>query len=55
MRELASPGLLMSGERDEGVLLGGVKASRQPPGRGTLVTRKTGAELVQLGWLPPTD
>jgi len=55
MRDLASPGLLLSGERDEGVLLGGVKSSRQPPGRGTLVTRKTGAELVQLGWLPPTD
>ncbi|HEY3503324.1 MAG TPA: type VII secretion protein EccCa [Actinocatenispora sp.] len=51
IRELGSPGLLLSGSKDEGVLLGDVKASPQPPGRGTLVNRRTGAELVHLALL----
>ncbi|GAA3521332.1 type VII secretion protein EccCa [Actinocatenispora rupis] len=51
VRELGSPGLLLSGTKDEGVLLGDVKASPQPPGRGTLVNRRTGAELIHLALL----
>jgi S-DNA-T family DNA segregation ATPase FtsK/SpoIIIE len=55
IRELGSPGIIMSGERDEGPLLGNVRPSAQPPGRGWLVTRRGGARLVQLAWLdPPT-
>ena len=54
LRELGSPGLVMSGERDEGVLLGNVRPQALPPGRAWLVTRKEGSRLVQLGWLPPT-
>jgi S-DNA-T family DNA segregation ATPase FtsK/SpoIIIE len=52
LRELGSPGLVMSGERDEGPLVGTVRPSLQPPGRGWLVTRKEGARLVQLAHVP---
>lgn len=39
MKESANPGLIMSGNKDEGALWGDVKASAMPPGRGTLTTR----------------
>ncbi len=53
LRELAVPTLLMSGSPDEGVLVASLRASPQPPGRGTLVDRRHGARRVQLAWLPP--
>ncbi len=46
LRDLASPGLIMSGNRDEGVLLGTVRPSDQPSGRGTLVDRSS-SRVVQ--------
>ncbi|WP_070377864.1 type VII secretion protein EccCa [Rhodococcus sp. WMMA185] len=52
MRDLVSAGLVMSGSRDEGNLIGTVRPSAMPPGRGTLVTRG-GSGLVQLAWMPP--
>jgi S-DNA-T family DNA segregation ATPase FtsK/SpoIIIE len=52
LRELSSPGLIMSGDRDEGPLLGNVRPSVQPPGRGWLVTRKEGARLIQVAHDP---
>jgi S-DNA-T family DNA segregation ATPase FtsK/SpoIIIE len=53
LRELATPGIVMSGNPDEGPLLGNVKPAPMPPGRGTLVGRKAGRQLVQTAWLPP--
>lgn len=53
LRELDTPGLVMSGSRDEGKLLGDVRASPLPPGRGWLVTRDKGTRLIQLAHLPP--
>ncbi|HZM84585.1 MAG TPA: type VII secretion protein EccCa [Candidatus Limnocylindrales bacterium] len=53
LRELEMPGLVMSGSRDEGVLFGNVRASAQPPGRGVLVRRSDGTNLVQTAWLDP--
>ncbi|SCL20949.1 DNA segregation ATPase FtsK/SpoIIIE, S-DNA-T family [Micromonospora pallida] len=50
LRDLGTPGLLLSGSRDEGALLADVKPSKQPPGRGQLVDRRTGVSLVQLAW-----
>jgi S-DNA-T family DNA segregation ATPase FtsK/SpoIIIE len=47
MREMGSPGLIMSGSRDEGGLIGGVRPQAQPPGRGLFVERRTGSRLVQ--------
>ncbi|MGW4460886.1 type VII secretion protein EccCa [Micromonospora sp. NPDC004704] len=53
IRELASPGLMMSGPREEGALFGNVKPQFLPPGRAWLFTRRHGARLVQLAWSPP--
>jgi S-DNA-T family DNA segregation ATPase FtsK/SpoIIIE len=52
LRELSTPGIVMSGNRDEGVLLGTVRPGPLPPGRGWLVTRRGGTRLVQLVDLP---
>ena len=54
LRESRQPGLVLSGERDEGQLIGQVRASQQPPGRGTLVSRKHGTILVQTAYITPT-
>jgi S-DNA-T family DNA segregation ATPase FtsK/SpoIIIE len=54
MRELDSPGFLMSGNKEEGALLGNIKPSPQPPGRGTLMRRSDGIQLVQTAWTEPT-
>jgi len=55
IRELASPGIMMSGPKDEGPLFGNLKPQYLPPGRGWLVTRRHGAQLVQLAWTPPAE
>jgi S-DNA-T family DNA segregation ATPase FtsK/SpoIIIE len=55
VRELASPGIVLSGDKDEGVLLGDAKPSQQPPGRGTLVRRRQGSALVQVTCTPPPE
>ncbi|GAA2518747.1 type VII secretion protein EccCa [Pilimelia columellifera] len=52
LRELASPGLVMSGDREEGALLGTTRPSPLPPGRGWLVTRRRAAGLIQVAHLP---
>ncbi|MBI2245767.1 MAG: type VII secretion protein EccC, partial [Nocardioides sp.] len=54
LRDLAMPGLLLSGSPDEGPLLGIHKPQPAPPGRGRLVTRDRGAEVVQLAWCEPS-
>jgi S-DNA-T family DNA segregation ATPase FtsK/SpoIIIE len=51
LRELSTPGIVLSGDREEGILLGNVRPGPQPAGRGWLVTRRDGARLVQLGHL----
>ena len=53
LRELDGPGLLMSGNREEGALIGNLKPSTQPPGRGTLVRRRDGVQLIQTAWSEP--
>jgi DNA segregation ATPase FtsK/SpoIIIE, S-DNA-T family len=55
IRDLASPGILMSGPPDEGPLLGNIKPSIMPAGRGWLITRRSGAGLVQLAYTPPAQ
>jgi S-DNA-T family DNA segregation ATPase FtsK/SpoIIIE len=51
IREMGSPGLIMSGSRDEGPLVGSVKPAAQPAGRGFFVERRTGSKLVQVALL----
>jgi S-DNA-T family DNA segregation ATPase FtsK/SpoIIIE len=53
IRELASPGIQMSGPPSEGPLLGNMKPQELPPGRGWLMTRRSGNGLVQLVYSPP--
>jgi S-DNA-T family DNA segregation ATPase FtsK/SpoIIIE len=53
LRDLATPGLVLSGSPDEGALVGGVRPGPAPPGRGRLVTRGRGVEVVQLAWRAP--
>ncbi|MEU8662802.1 type VII secretion protein EccCa [Actinoplanes philippinensis] len=53
LRELDAPGLQMSGNREEGVLLGNLRPSPQPPGRGTLIRRQDGVQLIQTAWSEP--
>jgi DNA segregation ATPase FtsK/SpoIIIE, S-DNA-T family len=55
LKEIGTPGVVLSGDRDEGPLLGTVRPSAQPPGRGRLVGRRGDAQLVQLAWLPPPE
>jgi S-DNA-T family DNA segregation ATPase FtsK/SpoIIIE len=47
LRELGSPGLVLSGDHREGVLLGDQRAAQRPPGRGVLVCRGRSAQVVQ--------
>jgi DNA segregation ATPase FtsK/SpoIIIE, S-DNA-T family len=53
LRELAAPGIVMSGSPDEGALVGTAKPAPRPPGRGVLVDRRRGTRRIQLAWLPP--
>jgi S-DNA-T family DNA segregation ATPase FtsK/SpoIIIE len=43
----------MSGNREEGPLLGNLRPGAQPPGRGHLVRRSDGTQLIQLAWTEP--
>lgn len=54
MRDLAAPGVLLSGSPDEGALIGGRKAVPAVPGRAQLITRDRGHQVVQLALEPPT-
>jgi S-DNA-T family DNA segregation ATPase FtsK/SpoIIIE len=53
MRELGCAGMMMSASSDEGVLLGTVRPSALPPGRGTLITRGDADQLIQVAWTDP--
>jgi S-DNA-T family DNA segregation ATPase FtsK/SpoIIIE len=54
LRELASPGLVLSADPDEGQLFG-VRPAVRPPGRGELVTRRGGVRLIQVAAVDPAD
>ena len=54
MRDLAMPGLLLSGSPEEGAAASATCGPQPaPPGRGRLVTRDRGVEVVQLAWTEP--
>lgn len=52
LRDLASPGILLSGSPDEGSLIGNVKATPAVPGRAKVITRERGLEIMQLAYAP---
>jgi len=51
LREMGTPGVLLSGSKDEGAVLGSVKMDKLPPGRGRLVHRRLGSVLIQTAHL----
>jgi len=53
LRDMGCMGLMMSASAEEGVLLGSVRPSTQPPGRGTLITRGHPDQLIQVAWTDP--
>jgi S-DNA-T family DNA segregation ATPase FtsK/SpoIIIE len=53
LRDLGCMGLMMSASPDEGILLGSVRSSSLPAGRGTLITRGSPDQLIQVGWSDP--
>jgi S-DNA-T family DNA segregation ATPase FtsK/SpoIIIE len=55
LKEIAQPALQGSGDKSEGALIGTVKPSAMPPGRGTMVSRKTGQQLMQVAWIQPDN
>jgi ESX secretion system protein EccC len=55
LKELGTPGVLLSGDRQEGPLLGPYPPMPQPPGRGLLVPRRQAPVLVRVAWTPPPD
>ncbi|WP_163508153.1 type VII secretion protein EccCa [Fodinicola acaciae] len=55
LRDVGTPGVLLSGDKDEGPLIGGVKPEVLPPGRGRLIARKGAPQLIQLAWLDPAE
>jgi S-DNA-T family DNA segregation ATPase FtsK/SpoIIIE len=54
LRDLGSIGLMMSASPDEGILLGSVRPSPQPQGRGTLIARGHPDQLIQVAWTDPS-
>ena len=48
LREMGTPGVIMSGNPDEGVLFGGVGRPRCRPGAACWSRRRTGNSLVQV-------
>ncbi|MEU2158537.1 type VII secretion protein EccCa [Streptomyces sp. NPDC019396] len=52
MMELGAQGVLLSGDPQEGDVLGGVRMRPMPAGRGIFVSRQRGNPLVQTGLMP---
>ncbi|MGW6449689.1 type VII secretion protein EccCa [Lentzea sp. NPDC055074] len=53
LKEISAPIFVGSGSKEEGNIVGNLKPSPLPPGRGTLVTRKHGQQRMQFAWIPP--
>jgi ESX secretion system protein EccC len=50
---MGCPGILLSGSPEEGPLIGKVRATPQPSGRGVLVSRRHGTRTIQTALLAP--
>ncbi|GAB2678099.1 type VII secretion protein EccCa [Kribbella swartbergensis] len=55
MRDVGTPGVMLSGDKLEGPLLGGLKPESFPPGRGRLIRHRGEPQLIQLAWRPPSE
>ncbi|MFF3747562.1 type VII secretion protein EccCa [Streptomyces kronopolitis] len=50
LKELGAVGVILSGDPDEGLLVGSTKAVAMPPGRAQLVTSRQRPRVIQIGW-----
>lgn len=55
LADMASPGILFSGDRMEGRIANGVASRRLPPGRALLARRGRPPEQVQVAWSDPPE
>ncbi|MFC7648185.1 type VII secretion protein EccCb [Streptosporangium lutulentum] len=55
IKEMASPAVVLSGNKDEGFVFGNVRPHPLPAGRGYFVDRKSGVRLGQTAFLPPPE
>ncbi|WP_093892215.1 type VII secretion protein EccCa [Streptosporangium canum] len=53
IKDMASPAVVLSGNKDEGFVFGNIRPHPLPPGRGYFVDRRHGARLVQTAFLAP--
>ncbi|GGL56149.1 type VII secretion protein EccCa [Planomonospora parontospora] len=53
IKDMATPAVILSGNKDEGTLFGNVRPHPLPPGRGYHTDRRHGARLVQTAFLAP--
>ncbi|TFV96701.1 type VII secretion protein EccCa [Leifsonia flava] len=53
LTDLGTTGILLSGNPEEGQLIGKVKAVPAVPGRAQIVSRSRGVVAAQLAWVPP--
>jgi S-DNA-T family DNA segregation ATPase FtsK/SpoIIIE len=53
IKDLASPALMLSGNKDEGYLFGNVRPHPLPTGRGYYVDRRSGTRLTQTAFVAP--
>ncbi|WP_336207642.1 type VII secretion protein EccCa [Nonomuraea sp. LPB2021202275-12-8] len=55
IKDMASPAMVLSGNKDEGFVFGNVRPQPLPPGRGQMVDRRTGIRLTQTAFWPPPE
>ncbi|MCG5218955.1 type VII secretion protein EccCa [Streptosporangium sp. KLBMP 9127] len=55
LKDMATPAVILSGNKDEGFLFGNVRPQPLPPGRGMHIDRRYGPRLSQTAYLPPHD
>jgi DNA segregation ATPase FtsK/SpoIIIE, S-DNA-T family len=55
MGELGATGILLSGNPEDGALIGRAKPMRSFPGRAQVVSREKGRFAAQLVWVPPIE
>jgi S-DNA-T family DNA segregation ATPase FtsK/SpoIIIE len=55
MTDLGTTGILLSGNPEEGALIGKVRATQSVPGRAQIVSREHGVRGAQLGYVTPKN
>lgn len=55
LKDLSSDVLLMSGDRDEGYIMGRARMQNLIPGRGEIVSRTRPQEMIQVAYLAPDE